>query len=140
MMPPWIWLSVVSALTTSPQSWTATTFLTRTMPVSTSTSTSANCAPAVKRFHASPWFSAREAVAETPSAGSIAQASFHDAFRSPPFAAKPPACSSTDSAGTPHFEARTEAIFFLADSQKSSFITGQALVVDGGALCRLSTE
>lgn len=33
-----------------------------------------------------------------------------------------------------------EAILFLADTQKSSFITGQSLVVDGGALCRLSTE
>ncbi len=33
-----------------------------------------------------------------------------------------------------------EAILFLADSRKSSFVTGQALVVDGGALARLSTE
>jgi NAD(P)-dependent dehydrogenase (short-subunit alcohol dehydrogenase family) len=33
-----------------------------------------------------------------------------------------------------------EAILFLADSTRSSFITGQALVVDGGALSRLSTE
>lgn len=33
-----------------------------------------------------------------------------------------------------------EAILFLADGERSSFITGQPLVVDGGAMCRLSTE
>jgi NAD(P)-dependent dehydrogenase (short-subunit alcohol dehydrogenase family) len=32
------------------------------------------------------------------------------------------------------------AICFLADSSQSSFMTGQALIVDGGATCRLSTE
>lgn len=31
-------------------------------------------------------------------------------------------------------------VFFLADSAQSSFITGQGLIVDGGALARLGTE
>lgn len=33
-----------------------------------------------------------------------------------------------------------EAVYFLADNMKSGFISGQTLVVDGGALARLSTE
>lgn len=40
--------------------------------------------------------------------------------------------------GTPKEIAR--AIYFLTDEKQSSFMTGQALVVDGGATARLSTE
>ncbi len=40
--------------------------------------------------------------------------------------------------GTPEEIAR--AIYFLAAQEESSFITGQPLVIDGGATARLSTE
>ena len=40
--------------------------------------------------------------------------------------------------GTP--EEIAHAIYFLANNEQSSFMTGQALVVDGGATARLSTE
>ena len=40
--------------------------------------------------------------------------------------------------GTPEEIAR--AIYFLADDTQSSFMTGQALIIDGGATARLSTE
>jgi NAD(P)-dependent dehydrogenase (short-subunit alcohol dehydrogenase family) len=40
--------------------------------------------------------------------------------------------------GTP--EEIAQAIYFLADDKQSSFMTGQALIVDGGATARLSTE
>ena len=40
--------------------------------------------------------------------------------------------------GTP--EEIAHAIYFLADNEQSSFMTGQSLVIDGGATARLSTE
>jgi NAD(P)-dependent dehydrogenase (short-subunit alcohol dehydrogenase family) len=40
--------------------------------------------------------------------------------------------------GTP--EEIAHAIYFLANHEQSSFMTGQALIVDGGATARLSTE
>jgi glucose 1-dehydrogenase len=40
--------------------------------------------------------------------------------------------------GTPREIA--SAIYFLADNQQSSFMTGQPVIVDGGATIRLSTE
>jgi len=40
--------------------------------------------------------------------------------------------------GTP--EEIAKAIYFLADNEQSSFMTGQPMIVDGGATIRLSTE
>lgn len=40
--------------------------------------------------------------------------------------------------GTP--EEIAQAMYFLADGTQSSFMTGQAMIVDGGATARLSTE
>jgi len=40
--------------------------------------------------------------------------------------------------GTP--EEIAHAIYFLADDSQSSFMTGQAMIVDGGATARLSSE
>jgi NAD(P)-dependent dehydrogenase (short-subunit alcohol dehydrogenase family) len=40
--------------------------------------------------------------------------------------------------GTP--EEIAQAIYFLANHEQSSFMTGQAMIVDGGATARLSTE
>jgi glucose 1-dehydrogenase len=40
--------------------------------------------------------------------------------------------------GTP--DEIAHAIYFLADDDQSSFMTGQAMIVDGGATARLSTE
>lgn len=39
-----------------------------------------------------------------------------------------------------HAEEIAQCILFLADNAHSSFMTGQALIVDGGATARLSTE
>src|SRR6185295_1619839 len=46
IMAPMTWLSAVRALMGKPQSFTATTFTTRTLPVSATTSTYTNCVPA----------------------------------------------------------------------------------------------
>ena len=40
--------------------------------------------------------------------------------------------------GTPEEIARS--ILFLADNTQSAFMTGQPLIIDGGATARLSTE
>jgi NAD(P)-dependent dehydrogenase (short-subunit alcohol dehydrogenase family) len=39
-----------------------------------------------------------------------------------------------------HPQEIARAIYFLADNDQSSFMTGQAMIVDGGATARLSTE
>ena len=56
-------------------------------------------------------------------------------------------CELVDRLGDKHILGRVgrpdeiaHAILFLADCNRSSFITGQSIVIDGGALARLSTE
>jgi NAD(P)-dependent dehydrogenase (short-subunit alcohol dehydrogenase family) len=39
-----------------------------------------------------------------------------------------------------HPEEVAQIIYFLADTEQSAFMTGQAIIVDGGATARLSTE
>jgi hypothetical protein len=37
-------------------------------------------------------------------------------------------------------QTKLHTLLLLADGEQSSFMTGQALIVDGGATARLSTE
>jgi NAD(P)-dependent dehydrogenase (short-subunit alcohol dehydrogenase family) len=71
--------------------------------------------------------------------GAIATPALHEGFRRRPDAeASLIARTPLRRIGTP--EEVAEAIVFLLDGRRSSFVTGQTLVVDGGALAQLSTE
>ncbi|MGE4552377.1 MAG: SDR family NAD(P)-dependent oxidoreductase [Desulfovibrionaceae bacterium] len=57
-----------------------------------------------------------------------------------PAAARAVLCARTPLGRVGRPEEIAEAVLFLADGERSGFITGQCLAVDGGALARLGTE